>query len=109
MTEEKGFVIKDGKGSETSKTDAAASEAMLPDVNFSTFVLSLNASALMHLGIIEDPTTGSRNKHLPMAKQAIDTMAMLQEKTTGNLTGDEEKMLSNLLTDLRMMYVREKS
>ena len=81
---------------------------MLPDVNFSTFVLSLNASALMHLGIIEDPTTGSRNKSLAMAKHAIDTMVMLQEKTAGNLTADEEKMVRNLITDLRIMYVREK-
>jgi len=108
MTEEKGFVINEGADGAKTAADAQDS-AMLPDVNFSTFVLSLNASALMHLGIIEDPTTGSRSKHLPMAKQAIDTMAMLQEKTAGNLTGDEEKMLRNLLTDLRMMYVREKS
>lgn len=108
MTEDKGFVINDtADGAQTA--DNARASTMLPDVNFSTFVLSLNASALMHLGIIEDPTTGSRAKHLPMAKQAIDTMAMLQEKTAGNLTSDEEKMLRNLLTDLRMMYVREKS
>ncbi len=108
MTEEKGFVINEAADGVNKSADARES-AVLPDVDFSTFVLSLNASALMHLGIIEDPTTGSRAKHLPMAKQAIDTMAMLQQKTAGNLTGDEEKMLRNLLTDLRIMYVREKS
>ena len=108
MTEEKGFVMKD-TGDESKKTASGkASAAILPGVDFSTVVLSLNASALMHLGIIEDPTTGSRSKHLPMAKQAIDTLAMLQEKTAGNLTSDESNMLRNLLSDLRIMYVREK-
>ncbi|MFH1981660.1 MAG: DUF1844 domain-containing protein [Pseudomonadota bacterium] len=108
MPEEKGFVIKDtGEGPKKTESSKGAA-AILPGVNFSTFVLSLNASALMHLGIIEDPTTGSRSKHMPMAKQAIDTLAMLQEKTAGNLTSDETNMLRNLLADLRIMYVREK-
>lgn len=102
MAEEKEFVTKNGDDPGTAKAE------LLPDVTFSTFVLSLNASALMQMGIIEDPTTGSRTRNLPMAKQAIDTLAMLQAKTAGNLDKDEDNMLRNLLTDLRMMYVREK-
>jgi hypothetical protein len=79
-----------------------------PAMNFSTFVASLNASALLHLGIIEDPSSGTRNKSLPMAKQTIDILSMLQEKTTGNLSEEEENLLKNILYDLRMMYVKEK-
>ena len=79
-----------------------------PAINFSTFVASLNASALLHLGIIEDPTSGTKNKSLPMAKQTIDILSMLQEKTSGNLSEEEENLLKNILYDLRIMYVKEK-
>jgi hypothetical protein len=79
-----------------------------PAINFSTFVASLNASALLHLGIIEDPSSGTKNKSLPMAKQTIDILSMLQEKTSGNLSEEEENLLKNILYDLRIMYVKEK-
>ncbi|MFZ0244023.1 MAG: DUF1844 domain-containing protein [Desulfobacterales bacterium] len=80
----------------------------LPTLNFPTFILSLNASALLHLGAIEDPETGRPSKNLPMAKQTIDILSMLEEKTRGNLSRDEENMLKNILYDLRIAYVREK-
>ena len=79
-----------------------------PEINFATFVASLNASALLQLGAIEDPTTSTKNKNLPMAKQTIDILSMLQEKTVGNLSEEEENLLKNVLYDLRMMYVKEK-
>ena len=79
-----------------------------PEINFATFVASLNASALLQLGAIEDPTTGQKNKNLPMAKQTIDILSMLQEKTAGNLSEEEENLLKNILYDLRIMYVKEK-
>ena len=90
-------------------SDADESEDMppLPEINFATFVVSLNASALLHLGAIEDPTTGETNKNLPMAKQTIDILSMLAEKTSGNLSTDEEKLLKNILYDLRIIYVKE--
>jgi hypothetical protein len=84
-------------------------ETHLPKINFQTFVLSLNSSVLVQLGIIEDPTTGIKEKNLPLAKQTIDILGMLDEKTKGNLNKDEEMMLKNILYDLRMMYVREMS
>jgi PBP1b-binding outer membrane lipoprotein LpoB len=80
----------------------------LPEMNFATFVASLNASALMQLGLIEDPISGTKNRNLPMAKQTIDILSMLQEKTEGNLSEEEANLLKNVLYDLRMMYVREK-
>lgn len=83
--------------------------ARFPEINFPTFVASLNASALVHLGVIEDPATGSKSKNLPMAKQTIDILSMLEEKTEGNLAPDEKNMLKNILYDLRILYVKEKS
>lgn len=80
----------------------------LPKIDFSTFVLSINSSALLQLGLIEDPASGQKTKNLPMAKQTIDLLAMLEDKTRGNLTSDEENILKNLLYELRMLYVKEK-
>ncbi len=81
----------------------------LPKIDFSTFVLSINSSALVQLGLIEDPGSGQKTKNLPLAKQTIDLLAMLEEKTRGNLTSDEENILKNILYELRMLYVKEKA
>jgi hypothetical protein len=82
-----------------------ADDEALPKVDFSTFVLSLSHSALMDLGQAPHPETGSVATTLPMARQTIDLLAMLEEKTKGNLTGDEERLLTQILFDLRMRYV----
>ena len=135
--EEKGFVIKDRRsfGSETGQPEAESpktetveekgqeeaktaepeterpsdEDVQLPEVNFSTFVFSLSSSAFLHLGEVEDPSTGKKQKNLPMAKHTIDILGMLEEKTQGNLTEDEGQLLKNVLYDLRMRYVKEKS
>ena len=80
----------------------------LPKIDFSTFVLSINSSALVQLGMIEDPASGQKAKNLPLAQQTIDLLAMLEEKTKGNLTNDEENILKNILYELRMLFVKEK-
>ena len=80
----------------------------LPKIDFSTFVFSINSSALVQLGYIEDPVSGQKTKNLPLAKQTIDLLAMLEEKTRGNLTSDEANILTNILYELRMLYVKEK-
>jgi hypothetical protein len=77
----------------------------LPHVDFSTFVLSLSHSALMHLGEAPHPETGKVEKNLILARQTIDLLAMLEEKTKGNLAGDEERLIGQILFDLRMRYV----
>ena len=79
----------------------------LPEINFSTFIISLNASALLHLGVINDPGTGKKVKNLPLAKQTIDILCMLEEKTKENLSKEEENLLKHILYDLRMIYVKE--
>ncbi len=77
----------------------------LPAVDFHTFVLSLGSSALLHLGELEHPDVGAPQKDLPLAKHTIDILAMLEEKTRGNLTPAEEKLIGSLLYDLRLRYV----
>lgn len=78
----------------------------LPQVDFSTFVLSLSTSALMNLGEIQNPMTKKVEKELPVARQTIDLIDVLKEKTKGNLTEYESKLIENVLTDLRLRYLR---
>jgi len=101
--------VEEQSSSSDEKSQAAEAqyEAPLPEINFATFVVSLNASALLHLGAIEDPNTGQTNKNLAMAKQTIDILSMLEEKTEGNLTNEEKNLLKNILYDLRIIYVKE--
>jgi len=134
MPDKKDFVIKDkrifaeGKEDQPIKEEtekpldeataeesesAAAQEQertdyQLPKINFATFIFSLNHSVLVHLGVMDDPTSGKKVRNLPIAKQTIDILGMLEEKTKGNLAEDEEKMLKNILYDLRMIYIKEK-
>jgi len=60
---------------------------------------------VIHLGELADPHSGAKNKDLILAKHAIDTLGMLQEKTKGNLSDDEKKTLENILYDSRLRYV----
>lgn len=90
-----------GEGPKTSCEDAIQTQ----EVAFSTFVLSLATSALVHLGLAEDPSSGQKHVNLPMARHVIDILTMLKEKTTGNLEDDEVRLIDNLLFDLRLKYV----
>ncbi|TBV83442.1 MAG: DUF1844 domain-containing protein [Desulfobulbaceae bacterium] len=81
-------------------------QCVMPDVTFTTLVISLNTSALMHLGELDDPETGQKGRNLMMAKHAIDTLCLLQKKTSGNLNVRESDLLAGMLYDLRMRYVQ---
>jgi hypothetical protein len=94
------------KREEPLKEEASQREVPLPEINFANFLLSLSTSALIQLGEIPDPVTKQPVKELTLAKQTIDLIGMLQEKTKGNLTPEEEKMLEYILYDLRMRYVK---
>ena len=83
----------------------ARKERTMPPVDFGTFVLSLGSSAIMHLGEFEHPESGKVEKDLGMAKHTIDLLSMLQAKTKGNLTAQEDKLLESLLYDLRIRFV----
>lgn len=95
------------KFEEASEKCEQKSSAPLPEVTFSTFVLSLSSSALYNLGEIPDPVSQKTETDLPMAKQIIDTIGMLQEKTRGNLESEEERLVKTLLYDLRLRYVQK--
>lgn len=100
--------VKASESEEAAAPEKDTTDYQLPKINFATFIFSLNSSVLVQLGLIEDPATGKKTKNLPLAKQTIDILGMLEEKTRGNLTKDEETMLKNILYDLRMIYVKEK-
>ena len=78
-----------------------------PGVSFAGFVISLATTAAVHFGDYEDPTTGRKETpNLGAAHQMIELIAMLQEKTKGNLTPDEAKLVEDLLYELRMRFVQ---
>ena len=128
--EEKGFTIKDRRffdedgeskedekdkeeiQKEDKKKDKAeekredSERPPLPEVNFNSLIFSLSSSALFHLGEIADPQTGKTMVDLPLAKHSIDTIAMLKDKSKGNLTEEESKFIESILTDLRWRYVK---
>jgi len=89
--------------------DGSESPVQEPDIpiDFSTFVLSLSTSAAYHLGLAPDAENQRSACNLPMAKQTIDILSILQEKTKGNLTGEEERLLAEVLYSLRIAFVRE--
>ncbi len=77
----------------------------LPSINFSTFIISLSTQALMHLGEMDDPVTGKVEKDVAVARQTIDIIGMLGEKSKGNLDDTEEQLVREVLYNLRMKYV----
>jgi hypothetical protein len=91
--------------SSQASTQARTQESPLPEINFSTFVISLSTQALMHLGEIENPLTGKVEPDVLVAKQMIDIIGMLREKTRGNLNAGEDRLIEDILFDLRMKYV----
>jgi len=122
--QEKGFVVKDkrfsaakeekeeskikeeGKKEGAPKEDISAPEGPLAEIDFTNFILSLSTSALIQLGEVQDPFTQKSTKNLPLAKQTIDLIGMLKEKTQGNLSPEEGKIIEYVLYDLRMRYVK---
>ena len=80
-------------------------EDAFPAIDFATFVLSLSHSALVHLGDAPDPATGETAVNLALARQTTDLLCLLRDKTKGNLSGEEERLLEQTVYDLRMRYV----
>ncbi|MCP9455042.1 MAG: DUF1844 domain-containing protein [Nitrospira sp.] len=126
--QEQGFVVRDRRGIGVSATTgpsaaqeqsaaeekpttsssrpstSAPQEASLP-VTFSSFVISLGSSALMLMGERLDPRQEAMPVNLPQAKEIIDLLSILEEKTKGNLTSEEQTVLRDMLYALRMKYV----
>ena len=110
---DRGFTIVDKRGeAENDDAPPAPEEApgagpdLLPEADFASFLLSLATSALFHLGLVADPETGeAAPPNLPLARHTIDTLDLLKQKTEGNRTDEEDELLTNLLTELRMRFV----
>jgi hypothetical protein len=96
------------KSTETKVADRSAAAFAMPKISFSTFIMSLNASILVSLGLETDPTTGTRSANLPLAKQTIDILGLLEQKTRGNLEDDERRLLTHMLYELRILYIKAK-
>ena len=95
--------MTDDQGTEP---DQSQRKGELPKVDFSTFVLSLATSALYQMGLVPDPSTGDHGPPDPLAaKQTVDTLEMLREKTRGNLDDEERKLVDSLLYELRIKFV----
>ena len=118
--EGEGFVFKDSRSSQLSEDEAqdndnqAEAQKIEPEqeqaqqpfqLDFSTFIMSLTSSAFYHLGDIADPETGKTETNLPAVQQTIDMLIMLKEKTQGNLTEEEAKLLEQLVYELQMKFV----
>ena len=121
--EGEGFVFKDSRSSQLSEDEAldqdSQAEAQKKDptkeqaasqpfkIDFSTFIMSLTSSAFYHLGDIADPETGKTETNLPAVQQTIEMLIMLKEKTEGNLSEEEGKLLEQLIYELQMKFMQK--
>ncbi len=96
------------KGEKPKSEDMPREKVPIPEIDFANFTHSLYISALIQLGEIADPATKQPVKDLILAKQTIDLLGMLKEKTKGNLTPEEDKLIEHILYELRMRYVKAK-
>lgn len=94
---------KNGKGCPEGERQGGC---VMPAVSFTSFVLSLNTTALFHLGEISHPETGQKVFDLELARHTIDTLAMLEEKTKGNLDSEEQDLISRVVYELKMRFIR---
>ena len=93
------------KGEE--KSERWSDNDLLYEFGFSTFILSLSTSVLVHLGELPDPITNKKEVNLHLAKQTISIIEMLKDKTKGNLTSEEETLIDSVLYDVRLKYLSQ--
>jgi hypothetical protein len=117
MDDEKGFTANDrrrnsegdaapGAGArQETPEDALKREDFFTGLTFSALLLSLSTSALVNMGELPDPISNEKQINLPLAKQTIGIIEMLKDKTAGNLNTDEDRLINNMLYDLRMKYI----
>jgi len=92
--------------SETKGPDTKQETASLPELDFASFILSLATTVQVSLGAVPNPQTNLQAQNLPVAKQLIDIINMLREKTKGNLSNEEQALIDSILYNLRMHYIR---
>ena len=125
--EEQGFVIRDKRGQSREESPTPQDEASpvsapkeskespqasdhghehVPPLTFSSFIFSLSSSALMLMGEKLSPDQPQTPVNLPQAKEIVDILSILDEKTKGNLTSEEAAVMKDMLYTLRMKYVQ---
>lgn len=117
--EEKGFIIRDRRGSDAKAEDKSEKPSPspaqaeppkgqhAPPINFLSFIYSMGTSALMYLGEPIGKGAGEQAPNLSHAQEIIDVLTMLEAKTKGNLTGEEEALLEEMLYTLRVKFVEK--
>jgi Domain of unknown function (DUF1844) len=125
VEKDEGFVVRDRRGgsgnnrASTASSGTTSAQGQPPSsssagnppqssgapVTFSSFVISLGSSSLMLMGEQLDPQQSPIPVNLPQAKEIIDLLSVLDEKTKGNLTSEEQAVLRDMLYALRMKYV----
>jgi hypothetical protein len=103
-----GEILIGAAGPDTDAREDKHPEAASPGVDFIGFILSLSTTAMYHFGDIPDPYTQKSEKNLAAAKQTIDIIDMIREKTRGNLDDQEKELLEEALYELRMRFIKEK-
>jgi len=83
-------------------------KCVMPEVTFVSFILSLNTTALLHMGELTHPESGQKVIDLDLAKHTIDTLSLLAEKTRGNLDNQENELLTRILYELKMHFIKAK-
>ena len=90
-----------------SRDEKTIQPDVFPEVNFFNYASSLMFQAMIFMGELENPVTEKIEENLAQAKLLIDTLIMLREKTKGNLTGDEARLIDEILASLRLAYVKK--
>jgi hypothetical protein len=96
-----------GPGDKLGKRACLEGKPFLPPLEFSSIVILLYLPALIELGLMEDPASGERLENLDQAKRNIDLLDLLKEKTSGNLDDAEEKFLGDVLSQLKMAFLKK--
>jgi len=76
-----------------------------PEIDFTTLIMSFASASMIGLGMVPDPAMGTTQKNLVIAQQNIDIITLLKEKTRGNLTQEEDRLIDQILYELRMYYI----
>ncbi len=96
---------KENQASAGRNSEGLGEKDLLP-LDFPTFILSLSTSALINLGVLENPVTKKMEKEPRIAKQTIDLIDLLRQKTKNNLTEEEARLMDNVLHELRLLYCK---
>lgn len=102
------FTDKRGQDRETEPVHEMKPEPRdesIPKIDFPTLVMSFASASMISMGLVPDPVTGEVQKDLLIAQQNIDVISLLREKTKGNVTPEEERLMEQILYELRMHYI----